>query len=190
VTGMLAATLLAACSDPAPEPTPTTTIAPPTTSPTPSSTPSHTPSVDPTMAAAEAAILDAYRGYWATKVKILADPNTSADSFAALWTQFSYYAVDTAQSDVGSTAYDLQQNGIAVHGEPSLSPQVSDVTPEGSASIRDCVDATGWQPVYAATGESAAVSGQASRLLTNSTALYYDNRWVINASVVDRDTTC
>ena len=112
------------------------------------------------------------------------------DVFAALWAHFSYYAVDTAQSDVGSTAYDLQQNGIAVHGEPSLSPHVSDVTPEGSASIRDSVDATGWQPVYAATGESAAVSGQASRLLTNSTALYYDNRWVINASVVDRDTTC
>lgn len=184
------AALLAACSSPTP-PTPTASFLSPSSGPTttaPDATP--TPAVDPTMAVAQAAILEAYRGYWATKVELLATPAPNTAPFDALWTQFALYAVDTAQSDVYSTAFDLQRNGIAVRGEPVLAPSVKDIVPGQTASITDCVDSAGWQPVYTATGKSAAAPGLASRLVTNSTALFYDKRWVINSSVVDRSTPC
>lgn len=186
----IVAALLAACSGPAPAPTPSVTITTPTKSPASLPTPSPTPSVDPTTAAAEAAILKAYQGYWDTKVQIFAAPSVGSASFEALWTQFALYAVDTAQSEVYSTAFDMQRNGIAVHGQPTMAPTVSNIVPGQSASITDCVDSTDWQPVYTATGKSAAAPGQAPRLVTKSTALFYDDRWVINASVVSRDTPC
>ena len=184
------AALLAACSDPTPRPTSTVISVGPTRDPTTTPPTSPTPSVDPTTAAAEAAILQAYRGYWDTKVKLLAAPSPNTAPFDALWTQFALYAVDTAQADVYSTAFDLQRNGIAVRGEPVLTPSVKSIVAGQSASITDCVASSGWQPVYTNSGKSAAAPGQATRLVTDSTALFYDNRWVVNTSVVNRNTTC
>ena len=189
VLGIVAA-LLAACSSPAPQPTPTMTTVALVPGPTTAPAPNPTPSLDPTISTAEAAILEVYRGYWRTKVQLFAAPNPNSAPFEALWTQFALYAVDTAQSDVYSTAFDMQHNGIVVHGQPVLTPSVSDIVPGQSASITDCVDSTNWQPIYAATGKSAAAPGQAARLVTNSTVVFYDNRWVVNTSVVNRDTTC
>ena len=184
------AALLVACSDPTPRPTPPSSTVASRVDPTTAPALSPTPSVDPTTAAAEVAILEAYRGYWDTKVRIFAEPNPGSAPFEALWTQFALYAVDTAQSDVYSTAFDMQRNGIAVRGQPVLTPSVTKIVPGQSGSITDCVDSTNWQPVYAATGKSAAAPGQAARLVTNSTVLFYDNRWVVNSSVVNRSTAC
>ena len=190
VTGVVAATLIAACSNPAPEPTPTTTIATPTTIPTPSPTPIPTPSVDPAMAAAEAAILEAYRGFWDVMVRIVANPDPFDDANKPLWTELEQYAVDKARSDLFSTAYQLSDSGIAVKGEPVLDPVVSDIVIDTSASITDCVDSTDWQPVSAATGESAAAPGQATRVTASSTLIYYDDRWVVNSYTPNREQTC
>jgi hypothetical protein len=185
-----AAALLAACTQPAPDSSATATVTTPSPTASAPPTPAPTPSADPTAAADEVAILEAYRGYWSVKVQVLADPNPDSASFKDLWTQFGHYAVDAAQSDVFSTVFDLQKNGIAVRGEPVLTPSAEDIAPDTSATILDCVESANWQPVYVATGKSAAASGQATRLVTKSTALFYDNRWVINTSVVDRDSTC
>ncbi|MDO8119711.1 hypothetical protein Q6346_00110 [Isoptericola sp. b490] len=174
----------AACTPSEPEPTKSTTtqsVGPASSSPT-----TATPTVDPEIAAAEDAILQAYRGYWATKVAILADP------VAEPGTELETYAVDTALTDVYSTVLSYRSAGIKMIGEPVLHPEVTDIVPgaEGTATITDCVDVADWQPVYRDSGDSAAAPGQATDVLRISTAYFYDGRWTIRTSVVDRETPC
>lgn len=179
------ALLLAACSrNSAPAPHTTTSSVTATTDAPMTAT--SRPSADPAVAAAEAAILSAYRGYWAAKVAVYADPPQT------IGPDLQTYAVDQALADVGQTQFTLRQSGIVFRGSPSIQPTVSDITlgVGGSAKITDCVDSTNWQPVYTATGASAAAPGQAARLITDSTAYFYDGRWTIRASVVNRDKTC
>jgi|SRR5665647_571105 len=175
-----AASLLAACTPD--DPGPTTTPPTQTTSPTPSPT----PSVDPAIAEAEAAILEVYQGYWDAKVASFADPTQPQDP------NLERFAVDTALTDAQSTLFMMQQSGVAMVGAPSLSPVVSDIAlgDTGTASIVDCVDLTNWQPVFTATGDSAAAPDQTLRVPTESTAYFYDGRWTVRTSVVHRDTTC
>jgi len=179
------AMLTTACTQPdgdGPSPTPSrsATIEPPTPSASP------TPTVDPEVAEAEAAILEAYRGYWAAKVSILADP--SLEPGTALET----YAVDTALTDVYSTVLSFRSDGIIMVGQPVLDPQVTDIVPgtEGTAAITDCVDVADWQPVFRDSGASAAAPGQATRVSATATAYFYMDRWTIRTYVVDRETPC
>ncbi|HEY3547394.1 MAG TPA: hypothetical protein VGK17_15075 [Propionicimonas sp.] len=184
------AALLAACSDPTPRPTSTVISVAPTRDPTTTPPTSATPSVGPTTAAAEAAILQAYRGYWDAQVQVLRDPSSYADIAHSDWSEPQRFAVDKALANLVSSAQLYAKNGIANVGTPMLDPTVSNVVPGQSASIADCVDGTNWQPIYTATGKSAAAPGQAPRLVVNSTVLFYDSRWVVNDSVVDRASTC
>lgn len=180
---IIVAALLAACTDPAPVRTQSPSISP---TATPSPTPSPTPSIDPTVAQAEAAILEAYQGYWDAKVAAFADPTKDPGP------ELERFAVDKAFADVASSVFTFRDSGVSVTGRPVLSPTVSDVVTgdSGSATIVDCVDGTGWQPIYTASGESAAVTGQAVRLLTTSTAYYYVDHWTIRTSNVDREAPC
>ncbi|WP_315092727.1 hypothetical protein [uncultured Cellulomonas sp.] len=179
---LVVAVLLGACTQPEPTPSPTPSVS----TATPTSTVSPTSSVDPTIAAAEAAILEAYQGYWSAKVAAWADP--TKDPGPELLT----YAVDTALTDVQASVLQFRQDGIAVTGRPVLAPRVSNVVPgeAGTAAIVDCVDASTWTPIFTATGESALAPGYSARVLTNSTAYFYDGRWTIRTSVVDRDKPC
>ncbi|WP_448060650.1 hypothetical protein [Cellulomonas hominis] len=180
---LVAAVFFAACTgtDDDPGQTPT-----PSVSPSPTAAPTPTPTVDPTIAAAEAAILEAYQGYWDAKVTSFADPTKAQDP------NLQVFAVDTALTDAQAAIFSFQSNGIAVVGEPLLAPVVSDITlgDAQSASISDCVDITNWQPVYVATGASAAPADQNLRVPTESTAYFFDGHWTIRTSVVDREHTC
>jgi hypothetical protein len=182
--------LLAACSSPVPQPTPTITTVPATDPATNTPTPGPTPTVDPTTAAAEAAILDAYRSYWAAQVKVLRDPAPYSDLAYSDWGAVQHVAVDKALANLVATVDLYAENGIANVGAPVLTPVVSGVVPDQSATIADCVDATNWRPIYVATGKSAAAPGQAPRVVINSTVLFYDGHWVVNGSVADRAKTC
>lgn len=178
--------LTAACTA---DPAPTTTATGSTTSSTTTSSPttsSPSPTVDPDVAAAEAAILEAYRGYWATKVAILADTSVDPDD------TIDIYAIDTARSGLLETLLLYRSNRIITTGAPVLDPVVSDVVLDApaSATITDCVDVANWQPIYRDTRESAAAPGQATRVLMISTAAIYDDRWVIRTQEVNRETPC
>jgi len=179
---VIAAALLTACTGPAPEPSPTEAM----NGPTASATPTLTPSVDSAVAATEAAVLEAYRGYWAVKVRVYADPTQPVPP------ELEVYAIDTALTDVGTAQLTFQSNGIKVVGEPSLDPRVSGIVTgaETTATITDCVDGSSWTPVYVATGKSAAAPGMESRLTTTSTATYFVDRWTIQTSTVDREAPC
>jgi hypothetical protein len=181
VFGIVAAAFLAACTSGGSDPSPT-----PTRTVTPSPTATATATVDPQSAAAEAAILEAYKGYWHAKVASFADPMKDQDP------NLQHFAVDTALADAQEAILSFRSNGIAVVGEPGLAPVVSDIvlSEVKSAKITDCVDITNWQPVYAATGASAAPADQNLRVPTESTAYFFDGHWTIRASVVDREKTC
>lgn len=150
-------------------------------SPSPQPTPTPTP-----LDAASAAVLAAYKGYWAAKVAAWADPTKEPGP------ELGTYAVDTAYSDAVSSIFDFRRQGIAVMGQPVLNPAIANVNPTGagSATITDCVDVSDWKPVFVKTGQSALAPGQSPRVLTNSTAVFYGGRWVIRTSVVDREAQC
>ena len=168
-------------------PDPGTSPSAPSVSPSPSaaaSTPAGpSTTVDP---ATEKAVLAAYRGYWAERVKAQGAPSQGVPE--ALDT----YAVDKAAADVVSSVALFAAQGIEVRGEPVLSPTVTSVTDgdPAMASITDCVDSTDWRPVFAATGESALAPGQPTRVVVESTASTYAGRWVIRTSTAFRDRTC
>ena len=184
-TACLLAAALAGCSTPNDTPSPTLTLTPTkTAAPTATATP--TPTVEPAVAQAQAAILEAYRGYWAAKVVSYADPTKDQDP------DLARFADDTALSDAQSTIFTLRSNGISIPGQPKLSPVVSAIQLGASATakITDCVDATSWQPIYTATGKNAAAPGQPMRVITESTAFVAEGRWLIRTSLVHRDQTC
>lgn len=179
------AAFVGACTGPDVPPRPTSSLPSPSTStPVPAATTPET--VDPALAAAETAILTAYRGYWDAKVAAFADPTVDPGP------ELEQFAVDKAFADVASSVFTFRDSGIKVVGQPRLSPEVSDIVvgEQGSATITDCVDGTDWQPIYSATGESAAAPGQAQKLITTSTAYFYIDHWTIRTSVVDRESPC
>ncbi|HUX69368.1 MAG TPA: hypothetical protein VMV41_02540 [Cellulomonadaceae bacterium] len=175
---------LAACTSTNGDPSPFPSVTASSPDLNPSRTP--TPSVGPAVAQAEAAILEAYRGYWAAKVVSYADPTKEQDP------NLARFADDTALADAQSTIFTLRSNGISIPGQPGLSPVVSEIQLGASATakITDCVDATNWQPIYTATGKSAAAPGQPMRVITESTAFVAEGRWLIRTSLVHRDQTC
>ncbi|SDD23289.1 hypothetical protein SAMN05216410_3005 [Sanguibacter gelidistatuariae] len=195
----LAATLalmLAACGGGAASPTPTATASnspsatatsEPATSPPATTAPpvEPTPSVDPVIEQATADILVTYQAWWDARVRYMTDPTNEPP-------ELSYNSQDKALGGVRDAADRYAFNGIVFSGTPVISPEVSDVSfvANGSATIRDCVDVTNWQPVYAATGGSAAAPDQPTRMVSISTAFVHDGRWVIGDTTVYRESSC
>lgn len=144
------------------------------------------PTPDAQLVAAEAAILEAYAGYWNAKVVSFADPSKEQDP------NLQHFAIDTALAEAQTAIFSFRSNGIAVIGQPGLAPVVSDVElgEAPSAKIFDCVDVSNWQPVHAATGASAAPPDQQLRVPTESTASFFDGRRTIRTSVVFREQSC
>ena len=145
-----------------------------------------TPTVDPAVAAAEVAVLEAYRGFWAAKVAWYADPSVDTDS------NLSHYAIDKALADTQSTVLSFRAGRIVVPGEPVLSPSVSGVTlgEAPRATIRDCVDISNWQAIFRDTRENAVAPGQLVRVVALAEAAMFDGRWVIRTYAAQRDRSC
>ncbi len=191
VSTALVAALVAGCGG-GPDPDPASASMSPTTSPTatatptPSPSPSPSPTIDPAVSEAEAAALEAYRGFWDAQVAYLASPGNSEPA------ELQQYAVDKALAGVRSAAELFALNGIVAQGQPALSPTVTELEMDGmpSAMIKDCVDIANWQTVYASTGESAAAPGQLQRQQTEAYTFLYDGRWVVGEVTVYRDRTC
>lgn len=143
------------------------------------------PSSDVTAAASRDAMV-AYRGFWAAQVTAQADPS------APIPPELRTYAIDTALTDEQSALVLYRQQGIRFQGAPVLSPEVVSVTvaEPPRVVITDCVDASNWIPVYAATGKPASAPGQPTRVPVEAVATTYSGRWVIRSSTVFRGRTC
>jgi hypothetical protein len=180
---LVAAALLMGCGG-GEYPTPTTL--PVTTTPTPTPTHSPTPSVDPAIAVAQAAVLAAYRDFWAAKVAWYGDPRAGNDS------NLSQYAIDAALADAQSTVFTFRTDGIEVPGEPVLSPKVSGVTLGDAprATVNDCIDTSNWQAIFRESRKSAVAPGQLTRVVAVAEATIFDGRWVIRSYAAQRDRAC
>lgn len=151
-------------------------------SPTPSS--SATPSAD-ASAAAGAAALVAYRGFRRAQVAAEAVANARHPDLAT-------YAGDQALAQERANLLQLAKAGIVVTGQPVLAPEVTAVSLGASpmVTITDCVDTSGWTPIYKATGKSAAAPNQPARVLATALARPYGQGWIIAELTTDRSRPC
>lgn len=166
----LAGVALAACSDGKPE-------AHRTVTPSPSASPTEDP-----QALATAGALAAYRGF--RKAQVAAEAVANAHN-----ADLAKYAGDKALAQERSNLLQLAKAGIVVRGAPKLDPRVSSASAT-EVTITDCVDTTDWQPVYKATGKSAAAPGQSTRVLATALARPYADRWLIQELTTDRSRPC
>jgi hypothetical protein len=146
---------------------------------TPTPTVSATPDAD---ALATAGALAAYRGFREAQVAAEAVANAHSAGLAK-------YAGDKALAQERANLLQLAKAGIVVRGAPRLDPKVSSASPT-AVTITDCVDTSQWQPVYKATGKSAAVPGQPQRVLATALARPYAHRWLIQELTTDRSRPC
>ena len=151
----------------------------PTARKTPTPTVSATPASD---ALAAAAALAAYRGF--RKAQVAAEAVANAHS-----ADLAKYAGDKALAQERANLLQLARAGIVVRGAPLLDPRVSSASPT-VVTITDCVDTTHWQPVYKATGKSAAAPNQPTRVLATALARPYADRWLIQELTTDRSRPC
>jgi hypothetical protein len=103
------------------------------------------------VAAAEQAVLDAYRCMWAAYDAAgrvpAADPEDD---------RLDQCATGDALEALVSGLTSIRDDGRVIEGEVVLSPEVVQLGPEESptrAQVRDCGDSTNWLTVYLQTGE-------------------------------------
>ena len=184
-TAVAVIVVLTACTEPAPEPTPTpsetTTAASPSTPP-----PSPTETEDPAEAEARNAALAAYTAYWSAVVASFADPTQPADP------ALEANAGHTALADARAAIESFREDGIQMVGDPVFSPVATDVVLGESpvVSIADCLDVANWQPVFTASGESAAAPGQNTRVSYQTTVIGLAGTWLVWEVTVDREKSC
>jgi hypothetical protein len=176
VAALLGLLVLAGCTGSRPIPSNSA----PTTTPTASVAP--TPDAS---AAAGAAALDAYRSFRRAQVAAEAVANARHPDLAK-------YAGDKALAQERANLLQLAKAGIVVTGQPILTPVVTAVSLGASpmVTITDCMDTSGWTPIYKATGKSAAAPNQPSRVLATAVARPYAQGWIIAELTTDRSRPC
>ena len=159
---------------------------PPSSLPTSSSTPSAsaTPSPDASTAAGAAALV-AYSGFRSAQVAAEAVADAHNPDLAK-------FAGNKALAQERANLLQLAKAGIIVTGQPILKPEVTAVSLGGApvVTITDCVDTSGWTPIYKATGKSAAAPNQPSRVLATALARPYGQGWIITALTTERSRPC
>lgn len=149
--------------------------------PSPPSSASPSPTADPSALPTSGA-LTAYRGFRRAQVAAEAVANARDASLAR-------YAGDKALAQERSNLLQLARAGIVVRGAPVLHPVVGSSSPQ-AVTITDCVDVARWQPVYKATGRSAAAPGQPTKVLATALARPYGKGWLIVELTTERSRPC
>lgn len=144
----------------------------------PTATPSASPSstADPEEEAASRAILADYRRYWDEKEQAYA--HASLDG-----TELNKYAVGTAFATTKQDLKALKSSGQIAQGKVRLSPEIRtmDLTRKvPSATVRDCVDITGWKLVNASTRKEIELPKERlTRYVSIVKAEKWGDRWVV-----------
>ena len=149
--------------------------------PRPSISVSPSPSADPNGLARSGA-LSAYRGFRQAQVAAEAIANPRYAGLAK-------YAGDKALAQERGNLLQLASAGIVVRGAPVLNPVVGTASAQ-AVTIMDCVNTARWQPVYKATGKSAAAPGQPSTVLATALARPYGKGWLIVELTTERSRPC
>lgn len=134
-----------------------------------------------------AEVLTTYRAMMDAQVRSYAAPNPVLDL-----EDLATYVGDPLRGQMLAALGQMQHNGVAYRGKPVLHPKVTAIRrgDPDTATIVDCVDASGWKPVYTRNGKSAAAPEGAKRYPHTLTAQLYQGRWLITQATVDRSRTC
>lgn len=137
--------------------------------------------------ASRAEVLATYRSMVDAQVRSYAAPNPVLDL-----NDLSSYVGDPLRGQMLAALGQMQHNGVAYRGKPVLHPKVTAIRrgDPDTATIVDCMDASGWKPVYVRNGKSAAAPEGGKKYPQTLTAQLYQGRWLITHSVVDRSRTC
>ncbi|MBC9729315.1 hypothetical protein [Streptomyces sp. TRM68367] len=150
-----------------------------------SSSASTSPSADPKEAASRALLAD-YQRYWDETE--LAYAKSSLDG-----TELDKYAVGTALAATKQDLKAMKNAGQVAEGKVTLSPKVQTMDLTGkipSATLRDCVDITGWKLVDADTHKEIKLPKERlTRYISIAKAEKWGNRWVM-LSTTPENTSC
>jgi hypothetical protein len=183
-TVVMAALLLAGCtadSEPSDQPA---NPAPPDLPALPSVS-----AANPAEAEAIEEVLAVFQGFREVEARLYAAPPPPD----IVRREFSPYLGDTMLSELVGTLNDMRNAGIVFQGRVASRPSVVDIQLEGApptATVRDCVDATGWQPIFQQTGDPVPGEGLPDHFAMDLDAtLYPEHGWLFHDFAME-ETQC
>ena len=150
----------------------------------------------PSLRAAEAlsgptaeVIIGSYRGYWAAQVRAMSTGRADGSDL-------STYATGEALGDGYADVVRLDAAGLLMSGAPQIHPVVTAVGPlkgvpgERQATLRDCLDVSGWHQVTAHGGRISDPAQRLTRYPLVVTARTVGGAWMISQVTRETGRTC
>src|SRR5690606_22725031 len=148
--------------------------------PSPDEVPLGVPS--PTLSAEELAateeILSVVHRYRETEVAAFASPPPPPSAREA----FSEVLADPLLAETLVTISTMWEGGVVFEGQPSWAPVVAGLRLDqepATARVEDCVNATGWRPVFAESGEPVPGEGRPDQFSARLRLKRYPDGWLI-----------
>lgn len=143
-------------------------------------------SADP-QALAKGDVLKAYDDFWAEQVKAYGQADIKG-------TDLKKYATKEALGRAMGDVLVMKEAGTATRGAPTHEALVTSLALTGKtpkASVRDCLDISGWKTVKKKTGAVQPFpSNQPLRYVTTAKAEKWGNQWMITELTPDGKRTC
>jgi hypothetical protein len=159
-------------------------------------TPAPSPTLDPAEAAAVEEILAAFDGFRRVEVEIQADPEPAYLAEERL----TDYLADPLLSLTLFELETMHRRGVVRDGRPTWSATVTELRLDDdppSATVRDCLDATGWELADRKDGRPASAEAEGlparfapDRYVMEFDATRVDGRWLFAQARVERGARC
>jgi hypothetical protein len=159
-------------------------------------TSSPTATLDAGEAAAVAEILATFDGFRRAEVAVQADPGPAYLAQERL----SGYLADPLLGLALFEVEAMHRRGVVRAGQPSWHPRVTGLRLDGSpptATVRDCLDATGWQLADRDSGGPTTAESEGlparfapDRYVMEFSARLVEDRWLFDQASVERDERC
>jgi hypothetical protein len=145
---------------------------------------------EPGEAEATEEILTLLEGFREVEGELYADPPPPD----IVRRDFSPYLGDTMLSELVGTLDDMRNAGVVFEGRAVSNPIAVDIeldaTPP-SATVRDCVEATNWHPVFQETREPVPGESLPDRfVMTLDATVYPEHGWLFYDFAMEVDTPC
>jgi hypothetical protein len=139
------------------------------------------------VAAAEQAVLDAYRGMWRAYRQAGRPPAADPD-----YPELEWYAAGDALAVLTGGLADYRDQGLVFSGAPVLWPQVAELSPPDDpvgATVEDCADSSGFEAVRADGGRYEDEPG-GRRLITAEVENVGEGIWKVTGFAVREVGSC
>jgi hypothetical protein len=147
-------------------------------------------SADPAEAEAVEEILTVLQGFREVEAELYADPPTPN----IVRREFSPYLGDPMLSEIVGTLNDMRNAGVVFEGRAVSQPTVVDVQLDATpptATVRDCMDAASWRPVFRETSEPVPGDSLPDRFrMTLDATVYPEHGWLFHDFAMEVDAQC